>query len=107
MTDHELLLAEIRNLLAHPDVRDDPASLARTLTDGYARALMLETERTRLQRQIGQKTAALSRGDTAARAAELTALVKKLDSTDRTLRDLRGQLDRLRDRHSVAIRATA
>jgi hypothetical protein len=107
MTEHDLLLADIKRLLAHPDGPDDPVSLAQTLTDGYARALTIEAERVRLQKEIGRKTATLSRGDTTTRAAELTALVKKLEAKDGTLKDLRSHLDRLRDRHSVAIRASA
>jgi hypothetical protein len=93
MPQPDPLLDEIAALLAAAESRDDPVRLERTLTDGYARALSLEAERLRLERQIRAPT-------DAARRRELASLERQLDA-------LRDQLDLLRRRHSLAVRARA
>ncbi|HEV2590869.1 MAG TPA: hypothetical protein VGU02_03150 [Gaiellaceae bacterium] len=79
------LLDEIHSLIDAPSVDKD--HLERTLTDGYAHALSLETERSRLEKQLNQIVLG---GNTAAHAHELTALAKRLDGNA-------GQLSRLRE----------
>jgi vacuolar-type H+-ATPase subunit I/STV1 len=106
VTELDPLLTEIAKLLERSDGADDPARLARTLTDGYARALALEGELARLQTRIGEVTATLSRGDTSP-TAELSSLLERIETHDAALQDLRDELARLRDRHSVAIRGVA
>jgi hypothetical protein len=100
------LLDEITALLAYGDTAPDLARLERTLTDGYARALALEAERRRLEKQIGILTATLGEGDTAARR-ELASLVRQVKRQQGDLGVLRAQLGRLRRQHSSAVRAGA
>ena len=58
--DFPLLLDQIRGLLdAAPDDEAGLAEMENTLTDGCARALLLETERVRIEKQIGE----LAQGD--------------------------------------------
>jgi hypothetical protein len=82
---------------------DDPAVIERTLTDGYARALNLEAEKWRLQKQMGEMSASADRDS----SKELVVLAKKLEAQDGSLAQLRALLVRLRERHSVATRAAA
>jgi hypothetical protein len=98
------LLEEITALLDAGDGADDPALLERTLTDGYARALSLEAERRRLEKQIGILTVALEDGDADSRR-ELAALVRLMKRREGDLGVLRAMLGRLRRRHSSAVRA--
>ena len=105
MPKKDPLLEEISALLAAEGV-DDPVRLERTLTDGYARALSLEAERRRLQKQIGTLTVTLGSGDAAARR-ELAALLRQVKRQEGDLGVLRDQLGRLRRRHSSAVRAVA
>jgi hypothetical protein len=86
-------LDEINALIEAPSVdRDD---LERTLTDGYAHALSLETERTRLEKQVN---AVMQRGNSAAKAQELTQLAERLEGTAGELSRLRDVLAQLRRR---------
>lgn len=77
------LLDEIHSLIDAPIVDKD--HVERTLTDGYAHALSLETERSRLEKQLNQLM--LGGGS---ETQELTALAKRLDGNA-------GQLSRLRE----------
>jgi hypothetical protein len=104
MAPPEALLDRISTLLARPEGRDDPAQLERTLTDGYAHALSLEAEKSRLQKQLGKATAAAGRGDAGSRD-ELRRLAERLEAQDGSLVQLRGQLARLRQRHSRVARS--
>jgi hypothetical protein len=65
----------------------------RTLTDGYAHALTLESERLRLQKRMEELTL---RADTKTNAKELTVLAKELDGNTVDLSNLRGALAELR-----------
>ena len=103
MSTPDPLLTEIATLLDAPAGRDDPERLERTLTDGYARALNLEAEKSRLERRISQMSAA---GDEDA-SAELVDLARRVEAKDGSLDELRALLVRLRQRHSVAARAAA
>jgi hypothetical protein len=87
------LLDEIHSLMDAPSV--DRALLERTLTDGYAHALSLETERSRLEKRVGE---VMQDGDSAAKLRELTALAKRLDSNAGELARLRDVLAQLRRR---------
>jgi hypothetical protein len=107
MTEPDALLAEIERLLDGSEGDDDPELLARTLTDGYARALRLEAERSRLQKRIGQLTATLGRDDPATAVGELAALDERIREHDGALTSLRAKLELLRVRHSLAVRAPA
>ena len=91
------LLSEIAQLLDAPAGCDDPAQIERTLTDGYARALTLEAEKSRLEREVGEMNASGSEAGT--RLAELT---RRIEAKDGSLAHLRALLARLRKRHSVA-----
>jgi hypothetical protein len=106
MTDLDVLFAEIARLLARSEADDDPASMERTLTDGYASALAIEAERTRLRRRIGQMTATIDRQGSDA-VGELSSLARRLEAQDGTLEQLRDELRRLRERHSHAVRSGA
>src|SRR5690348_7661570 len=97
------LLEEISTLLAAGEGGEDVDHLERTLTDGYARALTLEAERRRLERQIGVLTVTVGEGDAASRR-ELAALVRQMKRQEGDLGALRAQLGRLRRRHSSAVR---
>ena len=57
----------------------DLQQIERTLTDGYAHALALEAERSRLERQIAQVAQGIEDGDTAENARELASLTRRLD----------------------------
>jgi hypothetical protein len=105
VSELETLLAEIAHLLAQAERNDDPARLERTLTDGYARALSLEAEHSRLRRQIDQLNGSLDRGGASDRR-KLRSLVHRLEAQEDVLEQLRDELSRLRRRHSVAVRAT-
>ena len=104
MESTDPLLAEISALLDAAEGHDDPERLERTLTDGYARALSLEGERWRLEREIGKLTTTVARGDEAS-PRELAALLRALKRRDVDIGDLRDKLSHLRRRHSSAVRA--
>ena len=84
----------------------DIARIERTLTDGYAKALSLEAERWRLEKQIGEVAASIARGEEAKKARELSSLAKRLEASDCDLTRLRGLLASLRARAEV-VRAAA
>ena len=104
MPKKDPLLEEISALLDAGEAIEDTALLERMLTDGYARALTLEAERRRLEKQIGILTVAVGTGDDAARR-ELAGLVRRVKRQELDLGALRAQLGRLRRRHSSAVRA--
>jgi hypothetical protein len=103
MPKKDPLLDEIAALLAEAEDGDDPARLERTLTDGYARALTLEAERSRLQKEIGMLTATV--GDDAAARRRLASLIRQVKRQEGDLGTLRALLRRLRSRYSTAVRA--
>jgi ABC-type phosphate transport system auxiliary subunit len=96
------LLEQIDELLAEP--AEEQASLARlerTLTDGYAYALELESERWRLEQRMSALAGELGEGDQQLKAKELALLSERLATNAGTLSGLRGTLTRLRARTSA------
>lgn len=81
----------------------DLQQIERTLTDGYAHALALEAERSRLERQIAQVAQGIEEGDTAENARELASLTRRLDGNAGALATLRAVLAELR-RHASGLR---
>jgi hypothetical protein len=87
-----MMLEQIEELL-----NDDAPALAdveSTLTDGYAQALALESERLQLERRLGQ--VARAGGDGA--GEELTSIGRQLNTTDGELAALRRMLGVLHER---------
>jgi hypothetical protein len=87
---------EIRALLAAREPID-LASIERTLTDGYARALALEGERWRIAKRIAELAAAVGADDGSERT-ELASLAQRLEVSDDDLAMLRALLASLRER---------
>jgi hypothetical protein len=92
------LLDEISSVMADPGA--DRAQVERTLTDGYAHALALEAERSRLKRRVEEVTQGIGRDQSGAKAQELTALTKRLDGNALDLSALRKVLAELKLRRS-------
>jgi hypothetical protein len=87
------LLDEINALIDAPSV--DRSDVERTLTDGYAHALSLETERTKIEKHVNE---VMQRGNSTDKAQELTQLAKRLEGNAGELARLREVLSRLRRR---------
>jgi predicted nucleic acid-binding Zn-ribbon protein len=93
-----MLVAEMTMLLDQinatiTDGTADREHVERTLTDGYAHALTLESERLRLQKRIDELA---HRQDTGADAKELSLLARELDGNALDLSKLRQALAELR-----------
>ena len=88
-----VVLTEIRSLLDRPADRepDSRAFVEKTLTDGYAHALMLGGERLRVEDRLRTVVRAPKRDE-----AQLAELTLALDELDRELAGLRGLLTALR-----------
>lgn len=97
--------AAAKNPEAMAERDDNLAQLERTLTDGYAEALELEAERSRLERQIAEVTQGIEEGDPAENARTLASLHRRLDGTAGALTKLRARLADLR-RHASGIRGS-
>jgi hypothetical protein len=95
------LFEEITALISGSD--RDLDKIERTLTDGYAHALTLEAEKSRLERRMREVTHSLSGSETGDLTNELTSLVRRLDGKADELSQLRGRLGELR-RHAETIR---
>jgi septal ring factor EnvC (AmiA/AmiB activator) len=95
------LLQQIRALIS-ASARDID-QIERTLTDGYAHALSLEAERSRIERRMAEVTQGIQTGDTAEKARELAVLSERLDGTHEDLTTLRALLGDLR-RHAEDVR---
>ena len=96
--EYGVLCDEIRTLLERPASAPD-LSLERledTLTEGYARALALEAERLRIERQIGALGADVNRGERPGN--DIETLAAGLSHASRRLDGLRGLLASLRQR---------
>jgi hypothetical protein len=102
MQELEPLFTEIADLLRQAETDDDPARLERTLTDGYAYALTLEAERTSLERQVLRLSLELDQ-DGNPSLSEVKALARRLHAYDDSCERLRGELGRLKRRHSRAV----
>jgi hypothetical protein len=88
------LRERISELISSPE--RDLDHLERTLTDGYAHALMLEAERRRLERRLTEVALSLQPGDPGGKTSELSELAHRLNGTAGELGDLRGRLSELR-----------
>jgi hypothetical protein len=87
---------QIEALLRAPTSGADAPSLAameHALTDGYAHALALEAERSRLQRRLGEAAHDL---EEAGGTEEISTLAKRLRNADGELDELRTLLGSLR-----------
>jgi hypothetical protein len=101
------LLEQIDELLAEPPSTGEPATLARmerTLTDGYAHALVLEAERWRLEQRLSELAGELQDGDQDLKSRELAQISRRLSSNGTALKGLRSTLTQLRAR-TAAVRA--
>jgi hypothetical protein len=93
--DLHVLFGRIRALLDEPLSDSGLGELEHTLTDGYARALVLEAERSRTERAIAE----LAHGiDDPIRINELRELSERRASADADLTRLRALLELLRQR---------
>jgi hypothetical protein len=100
---------EIRTLLDAPADGDSAPSLGdieHTLTAGYARALALEAERWRLERQIAEVAAKLGDESSELQHSELAKLGQQLSLANGDLKSLRGLLSSLRSRAAEVRSAT-
>jgi hypothetical protein len=96
---------DILELLDSPSSGEKAPSLAHiedALTSGYARAMTLEAEQSRLQRRIAEVAVALADEEGALPAPELKRLAQELKATRQDLLQLRGLLDSLRTRAEAA-----
>lgn len=75
---------------------DDLDRIEHTLTDGYARAMSLESERWRLAQRMSAIAAEIEHGDLVASARELGTLTARLEENAGDLLQLRGRLSALR-----------
>ena len=103
------LLEQIDELLAEPHSEGAPATLdrlERTLTDGYAYALVLESERWRLEQRLSELAGELHEGDQDVKSQELAQISRRLSSNGTALQGLRSTLARLRN-HATAVRGAA
>ena len=101
------LLEQIDELLAEPHSEGEPATLARlerTLTDGYAYALALESERWRLEQRLSELAGELHEGDQDEKSQELAQISRRLSSNGTALEGLRSTLARLRN-HATNMRS--
>jgi hypothetical protein len=76
--------------------RPGRAALEETLTDGYALALELDAECTRLERSIGTLAAEIDHKSNEDQARELSRTARRLARSKRDLVNLRGLLSSLR-----------
>ena len=99
MSDDLAILLRRIHELADRQVEAPPkpllAEMENTLTDGYARALALEAESTRIQKRIAELAADIETGD---QALEIRKLAGRLTEARGDLDDLRASLHVLRRR---------
>jgi hypothetical protein len=92
---------DISELLDLPQTGAEAPTLARlehTLTEGYAQALVLDAERRRLERGLGDVAREARNGDASEIANRIAALSDRLTSATSELARLRALLARLHDR---------
>ena len=102
--DFVTLCKELEALIEAPPARDrcGSARVERTLTDGYASAMQLEAERTRIERRIGAVAAQVSLERRGAKTEELADLSLRLSQTAGDLEHLRKLLAVARSRATTA-----
>ncbi|MFZ0343095.1 MAG: hypothetical protein WAL31_12275 [Gaiellaceae bacterium] len=99
------LQEEITELLRMPEDGSDAPSLdaiESTLTDGYAEALVLEAERSRIERRLGEVVRDAGEVSAHSVATELAELSERLDKADDKLVRLRSLLLDLQARRRLA-----
>ena len=84
----------ISALIAGPE--SNVERIERTLTDGYARALILDAERLRLERRLAEAACNLQPGDREEKTVEVSELAMRLNGNARELDELRARLGELR-----------
>ena len=86
------------------DGTDAPSldAIESTLTDGYAEALVLEAERTRIERRLGEVVRDAGEVSAHSIASELAELSKRLERADDELTALRALLLDLQTRRRLA-----
>ena len=100
-----LIENDIRTLLDSPATGEEAPTLPRiedALTTGYARAMALEAEQSRLQRRIADVAVALADEDLGLPDPELKRLAQELRATNCDLTQLRKLLESLRGRADAA-----
>jgi hypothetical protein len=90
-----VVLEDVRALSAQPNPRLEQVEA--TLTDGYACALFLETERLRLQRRLEESAGRLGDRPPKDRVAEVTGLARGVAERDDELAQLRAALAVLKE----------
>ena len=103
-----MLIDDILELLATPSPAASKPFLERvdaTLTDGYAHALALESERWRLEQRMSELAGELNEGNQELKSREMALLSDRLARNAGLLSGLRNELTRLRARTSAARRA--
>jgi len=103
------VLRQIEELLDAPadgEAAPTLALLEAKLTDGYAQALALEAERSRIERRIGEVASTAEERSDLGLAEELTSLAGRMRSADRDLEKLRSVLGRLQARTRATRRQT-
>ena len=98
-----IVIDNILELLAAPRPAASKRFLARvdaTLTDGYAHALQLEAERSRIERRIAEVVSGLGDQKAHRHEPELVELSEKLMAVNANIASLRTLLTSLRDRRS-------
>jgi len=96
---------EIADLLSLPEDGAGAPSLRAiesTLTDGYAEALALEAERTRIERRLGEVVRDAGEVSAHSTAAELAELSERLDVAEGELVQLRSLIQTLQARRRLA-----
>lgn len=96
---------EIADLLRMPENGTGAPSLdaiESTLTNGYAEALALEAERSRIERRLGEVVRDAGEVSAHSTAAELAELSERLDTADGELTRLRSLLHTLQARRRLA-----
>ena len=96
------LISRIESLLRARSADDNGAGVREdmetTLTEGYARALELETEQLRIRRRIASITEALAEGTGEPQTTKLIELARRLAASEEDLAGLRETLAALRNR---------
>jgi hypothetical protein len=97
----ELVVQRIEAMLESPATGEAAPSLASMediLTAGYAEALALEAERSRIERRLGEVARSVEEPISAGVTDELVALAHRLTHAEGELGRLRAVLSRLRER---------
>jgi hypothetical protein len=99
--DDQIVLQRIEALLEAPATgaaAPSLASLEATLTEGYAEALALEAERSRIERRFGEVARTVEEPAPTRVTDELLVLAKRLTHADAEIGRLRAVLQRLQAR---------